>query len=288
MPHPPVITSAANPVAKRVRALANRRTRRAESAYVVDGVQPVWRALGSGTRIETLLTVVAAPGSPVSRLVEQAENAGVPITWLSAELMQRLSGRAAPSGVMAIVRGQVAALDSIRPATDAVIVGLHRVANPGNLGTVIRTADAVGADGVVTIGPSADPLSPAAVKASMGGLYGVAVAHAETLDEFFAWTSARGLRLLTTSPRAPTSHWDADWTPPLALLLGSEGEGLPADAAGRGDPQVRIPMTGAASSLNLAVSAGVLLVEARRAALAQAAVGQTAGLAELSRLTTPT
>lgn len=263
---PELITSAANPLVKRVRALADRKARRREGAFVVEGVTPVWRALEAGREIETMLVARdLVAGTAAQRLVAEAADRGIQIAGLSAELFGRLSGKDGPAGVLAVVRSDgPVALDDLRLPADAVVVALHEVATPGNLGTIVRAADAAGAAAVVTVGPSTDPFAPRAVKASMGSLFAVATAHATSLDEFFGWAARQGLRVATTSARATTAHWDADWSPPVALLLGSEGEGLTPETVARGDLQVRIPMTGTATSLNLAVAAGVLLFELRR------------------------
>lgn len=273
---PVTITSAANPLVKRLRLLmADRRYRRAEGAFVVEGRQPVWRAVEAGWEIELfvvapeLLDATAARDSKSSgastEMVAEREAAGVPVARLSAELFDRLSDRDGPSGLAAIVRGRPTDLSAL-PAGD-LFVALHDIGNPGNLGTVIRTADAVGASGVVLVGNTADPFAPAAVKASMGSLFAVPVAHEPDVDAFFAWATARGVRVVATSGGAELAHWDTSWQPPVALVLGSEGAGLPTAVLDRADAVVRIPMTGTAESLNLAVAAGVLLYEAARHAL---------------------
>jgi RNA methyltransferase, TrmH family len=145
-----------------------------------------------------------------------------------------------------------------------VFAALHEIGNPGNLGTIVRTASAAGASGVILIGPSADPYDPAAVKASMGALFTVPVVAAASAAEFLDWARARSLTVVATSGRASVSCWDADLRPPLALLLGSEGDGLPDELLAAADLSVAIPMTGTAESLNLAVAAGILLYEVRR------------------------
>lgn len=265
-PRAPIITSAANPLVKRLRLLADRRHRRREGAFVVEGLQPVWRAVEAGWEIETL---VVAPdlldATAAAPMVARLEADGVPVARLTAELFARLSDRDGPSGLAAIVRGRTGLLAGL-PA-GRLYVALHEVGNPGNLGTVIRTADAVGAAGVVLVGATADPFAPAAVKASMGSLFAVPVVHEPDLDAFLGWASAAGVRVVAASGHAAVAHWDAVWEPPVAVLLGSEGAGLPAAAIERADAVVRIPMTGTAESLNLAVAAGVLLYEAGRRAV---------------------
>jgi TrmH family RNA methyltransferase len=260
-----LISSAANPVVKRMRLLGDRKHRRREGAFVVEGVQPVWQAVEAGADVEIL---VVAPdllgGSPAARMVAGQEAAGIRVARLTAELFARVSARDGPSGLAAIVRARIPGLASLPVSAGSVFVALHEVGSPGNLGTIIRTADAAGAAGVVLIGAAADPFDPAAVKASMGALFATPVASAADPAEFFAWAAGSGVAVVTTSAKAPTSFWAADYPRPAALLLGAEGPGLPDDVLAAGDLQVRIPMTGTAESLNLAVAAGLLLYQARR------------------------
>lgn len=266
-----LVTSAANPLVKRMRRLADRKHRRLEGAFVVDGIQPVWRAVEAGADIETL---IVAPqllaGSPALRMVEQQRRAGVDVVEFDRELFSRLSERDGPSGLAAIVRGHTASLEQLEPGPQAVFVALHEVANPGNLGTIIRTADATGAAGVILIGDASDPFAPTAVKSSMGSLFAMPVARTPTLDAFFTWAAGRGVQVVATSGGATARHWQAEYRHPAALLFGSEGPGLPAAAIERSDLQVRIPMVGTAESLNLAVAAAVMLYEVQRGALAEA------------------
>jgi TrmH family RNA methyltransferase len=264
-----LITSSANPVVKRVRLLADRKHRRSEGAFVVQGIQPVWQAVEAGADIEIL---VVAPGllgrsaaaRRVTAMIAAQEGRGVRVARLSDEVFTRISDRDGPSGLAAIVRGRLAGLAGLAAGPDAVFVALHGIGNPGNLGTIIRTANAAGAAGAVLVGQTADPFDPAAVKASMGALFTLAVAHAATPDAFFGWAATSGITVVTTSARAAQSLWDASYPRPLALLLGAEGAGLPADVLARGDLQVHIPMSGTAESLNLAVAAALLLYEVKR------------------------
>ena len=261
---PTLVTSAGNPVVKRMRLLADRKYRRREGAFLVEGIQPVWQAVEAGADIEVL---VAAPGllgrSAARDMVAGQELAGTRVTRVSDDLFRRLSGREGPSGLAAIVRTAPPALAGLSVGTGSVFVALHEVANPGNLGTIIRTASATGVAGVLLLGMSTDPYDPAAVKASMGALFSVPVCPAGT-EEFFSWARGAGVSVVTASARASDSFWEAPYPRPLAVLLGSEGTGLPDEVLARGDLAVRIPMVGTAESLNLAVAAGVLLYELRR------------------------
>ena len=260
-----VISSAANPLVKRVRALGDRKRRQRESAFVVQGIQPVWQAVEAGAEIETL---IVAPDllrhAGATTMVAAQEDAGIRVARLSAELFGRIADRDGPSGLAAIVRRTPSALGDLAVGADSLFAALYHAGNPGNIGTIIRTASAVGAGGVILIGPSADPWDPVAVKASMGAIFTVPVASAASAADFQDWAAAGGVTVAATSAKGSVSCWEAALVPPLAVLLGSEGAGLPDDLLAAANLRVAIPMTGTAESLNLAVAAGVLLYEIRR------------------------
>jgi RNA methyltransferase, TrmH family len=260
-----VITSAANPLVKRVRMLADRKHRRRESAFVVQGIQPVWQAVEAGADVEV---IIVAPGllkhRGASAMVAAQEAAGVRVARLADEVFGRIADRDGPTGLAAIVSARPLRLTALPAAgSDALLVALHSPGNPGNVGTIIRTASAAGAAGVILLGPSADPYDPVAVKASMGALFTMPVAAA-TAGEFQAWARSCGVTVAAASGRADVTCWEADLRPPLALLFGSEGTGLPDELLQAADQRLAIPMTGTAESLNLAVAAGILVYEVRR------------------------
>lgn len=263
-----LISSTANPLIKRVRALADKRTRRREGVFLVEGHQPVWRAVESGWEIDTLIIAPDLVRNPVAfEMVDDLHAADVRIVYLSADLFTRISERDGPSGIMAIVRQQRRSLGSVSVTPDQTWIVLHRIHNPGNLGTIIRTADAAGIAGIVLCGDCVDSYDPVAVKASMGAIFALPVVVEREFDDVHAWATEKGIQLVGTSGYADASHWDFDWTPPLAILLGNEGDGLPADLLGECDSTVRIPMTGTAESLNLGVAAAILMYESRRGRL---------------------
>jgi RNA methyltransferase, TrmH family len=260
-----VISSAANPLVKRVRLLVDRKHRRRESAFVVQGIQPVWQAVEARADVEVIIVapdLLRHPGA--AAMVAEQEAAGVRVARLSGELFGRIADRDGPAGLAAIVRFAPLALSDLAVGADAVFAALHSVGNPGNLGTIIRTASAAGAAAVILIGPSADPYDPAAVKASMGALFSVPVATVASAAEFLDWAERGGVTVAATSPRGSVTCWEAELPLPLALLFGSEGNGLPDEVLDAADRQVAIPMAGTAESLNLAVAAGILLFELPR------------------------
>jgi|SRR5271165_1131499 len=259
------ITSAANPLVKRVRLLGDRKHRRRESAFVVQGIQPVWQAVEAGADIEVLITapeLLRHPGA--AAMVAGQEAAGIKVARLTPELFSRIADRDGPSGLAAIVRAAPLSLTEVKVGPGSLFAALHEPGNPGNIGTIVRTASAVGAAAVILLGPSADAYDPVAVKASMGALFTVPVVAAVSPAEFLHWAAAAGVTVAAASARQSVSCWQAELTLPLALLLGSEGSGLPADLLAAAGERVAIPMTGTAESLNLAVAASILLYEVRR------------------------
>ena len=262
-----LISSAANPVSTRMRLLADRKHRSREGAFVVEGIQPVWLAVEAGADIEALVVAPDLLGdSRAAAMVAGQEAAGTRIVRMTSELFRRLSGRDGPSGLAAIVRARPAVLAELAASPQSLFVALHEIGNPGNLGTIIRTADAAGATGVILLGQATDPFDPAAVKASMGAVFAVPVAHEPRPEQFFGWAARHGVTVATTSAQASTNFWAVRYPRPLVFLLGAEGPGLPDGLLERGDLSVRIPMTGTAESLNLAAAAALLLYEAQRAA----------------------
>jgi TrmH family RNA methyltransferase len=259
-----MITSAANPLVKRARLLADRKHRRQQGAFVVEGAQPVGRACEAGWDVEVLLVAPDLLTDAAAAIVAAQQAQGIRVARLSAELFERISGRDGPSGLAAIVSGRLTQAADLPVQPDSVYVALHEIGNPGNLGTIIRTADATGVTGVILIGDTADPFAPTAVKASMGSLFAVRVAQVPDAGTFLTWARAAGVRVLAMSGCADSEHWSIRYRPPLAILLGSEGAGLPADVLAGADQRIRIPMTGTPESLNLAVAAGVMLYEVRR------------------------
>lgn len=260
-----VIQSVANPLIKRIRALENHRERERAGVFWVEGIAPVWSAVESGATIETLVVAPELLTSAGAReMVAQVRVAGVHVAEVTGDLFARIASREHPSGLGAIVRIARRTLDDLVVTPDTLFVALDAVGNPGNLGTILRTADAVGVRGVVLIGDSTDPYHLSAVKASMGALFRVPVAPVETTGTVFDWCRAQGITVVTTSAHAALAHWEATYPLPALVLFGSEAQGLAPNVLATGDLPVRIPMYGGVTSLNLAVAAGILLYEVRR------------------------
>lgn len=262
---PEVITSHANRTVKRYRSLAARKNRRRESAFAVEGLQPVWRAVTSSWQVDTLIVAPdLVTNEAATRMVRAEQQRGTSVVEVSAEVFRHLSDRDGPAGLAAIVRGEIAGLGEFQPAPTGPIVALHRVGNPGNIGTVLRSLDAAGAAGLILVGQCADPLAPAAVKASMGSLFAVPLAACPDMTTLADWAASDGRRTVAVTGRTERSLWTAAVDPGAVLIFGSEGDGLPDEIAEACDAAVMIPMQGTAESLNLATATSVTVFELAR------------------------
>ncbi|MDT8305831.1 MAG: RNA methyltransferase [Anaerolineae bacterium] len=260
-----MITSHQNPLVKRIRRLERKKYRQTEGAFFVEGIRVVLSALERGARVEVVVYAPELLTSDVARdAIRRHEAAGGEVAAVSGEVFRSVSQRDNPAGLGAIVSAGLHNLDELPVTSGAIFVGARDAGDPGNVGTIVRTIDGVGAAGLILVGQTTDPFHPTAVKASMGTLFNVPVVHVETMAPVWAWAEQHELFAVATSARATHNFWEADYRFPALLLLGSEGEGLPAEVLARADLAVSIPMLGTASSLNLAVAAGLLLYELRR------------------------
>jgi len=262
------VTSLANPIVKDIKALALKKFRDREQAFLAEGLKLVLDALDAGWTIKTLIYAKAGRGNAT---VEKAAARTVASGGLVLEVPEKVLGaitrRDNPQMVAAVFEQQFARLGDIRPEAGDVWVALDRVRDPGNLGTIIRTVDAVGAKGVILVGDTTDPYSLETVRATMGSLFSVKLARARE-EEFLAWRKGCGARIVGTHLEGAVDYRLEDYgNGPTVLLMGNEQQGLPPSLAGTCDALVRIPQAGRADSLNLSVATGVMLYEIRRNAL---------------------
>lgn len=261
---PELISSPSNPLLKRIRKLRQRKHRAEQRALFAEGIAPVWQAAESGVTFEVVVTAPDLLTSERARsLVSSLGERGVEVASVTGAAFESIAEREHPSGLGAIVSIPERTLDDVSLGADALVVVLDEVGNPGNLGTVVRTADAAGAAAVVVAGASADPWHPGAVKASMGTVFSTPVVAAG-LDEVLTWARREDLAIVATSAHGRVDHWDAEYPERCLLLFGSEATGLSDETLSAADEVVRIPQKGAASSLNLAVAAGIVIYEAAK------------------------
>lgn len=256
-----MITSAANEKIKAIVKLRQHKERQKSGLFYIEGIRIVVEAVQQAADIEMLVTAPGLLTSPVAQpVVEQQRARGVTVLETSNEVFERLALKENPQGLAAVVRQRWTQLEEISPQPGADWVALDAVQDPGNLGTILRTSDAVGAAGVILLDQSTDPYDPTALRASMGAIFTQRIVKT-SLAAFAAWKKASGLPLIGTSGASQQDYHQSRYPNPMVLLMGSERQGLLPPHLQLCDQVVRIPMQGRSDSLNLAVATAVMLYE---------------------------
>jgi TrmH family RNA methyltransferase len=261
------VTSLANPIVKDIRALALPKNRKASGLFVAEGLKLVGDAIEAGWTVRTLVYAANVANQPlVARLSATVHARGGAVLTVSEAILAKISRRDNPQTVIGVFEQKLTPANAIRSAGDAVWVALEGIRDPGNLGTIVRTADAVGAAGVILIGETVDPFSVEAVRATMGSIFAVPLARMSR-EEFARLTATWPGSVVGTHLSATVDYREADYRAPVLLLMGTEQSGLTTEAARTATTLVKIPMAGKADSLNLSVATAVMLFEIRRASL---------------------
>jgi TrmH family RNA methyltransferase len=256
----PLISSRTNPKIKAVRSLRQRKARSQSGLFLVEGIRHVGEAAEAGANLQAIYYSPALLDSPLAQsIIEKQKQNGVACYAVSADVFTSLAEKENPQGILAVVHKPTWSLSDFSPIAFPWGVALVSPQDPGNLGAILRTIDAVDASGLILLDGGADPFHPSAVRASMGTLFWHPVISA-SFDEFAHWVEEKGYHVYGTSAHAEIDyHQVGDYSPPCILLLGSEREGLTARQTDVCDFVVQLPMLGKATSLNLAVAAGVML-----------------------------
>lgn len=260
---PSLITSPANPRLRAVAALRDRRERTARRLALVDGAREVRRAIEAGaTLVEVYLSTEHRTDAEGRATLEAIEATGVPVVRCGPRAFRRIAYGDRPDGILAVVATPSTALADLRIPPEPLLAVVERVEKPGNLGAIVRSADAAGLDAVL-VADGADPFHPNAIRASVSAVFAVPIAVAPP-EGLVGWLRERAIRIVAASAEAGISYTEADLRGPLAIVLGSEAAGLGPAWRGPDVTAVRIPMAGLGDSLNVAAAAAVLFFEARR------------------------
>lgn len=258
------VTSLANPVVKDMRALQLKKERQRTGLFLAEGLKLIADALDRGWPIRVLAYARKVREQPmVGRAVRTALDRGALVLEVSEDVLEKISRRDNPQMVVAVFDQRLMRLDEVVLAGSTVWVALEGVKDPGNLGTIIRTADSVGASGVILIGDTTDPFALETVRATMGSIFNLPLVACGA-DEFAAWRRRTTVPVFGTHLKGAVDYRGPAYPEPSVLLMGNEQSGLPDDLAGLCDRLVKIPMAGRADSLNLAVATAVMLYEMRR------------------------
>jgi TrmH family RNA methyltransferase len=260
----PTLASPSNPRIRSVARLRDRRERDASGNTLVDGAREVRRALEAGVEVvEAFVCEPLLAGKDARVALDLLADRRVPVTSTTEAAFSKIAFGDRAEGLIAVVRSPSLRLDDLTLPTDPLLVVVESIEKPGNLGAILRSADGAGADAVIAASPRTDLANPNVIRASAGTYFAVPLAAAPT-GEIIAWLQRRRVRVVAARVETERSYDEADLTGPLAIVLGSEAEGL-TDAWQAADMEtVRLPMHGIADSLNVSVAAAVLLYEARR------------------------
>jgi TrmH family RNA methyltransferase len=255
-----LISSHANPIVKKIRSLRVKKGREQTGLFVVEGVHHIGEAIQAGWNVEMLVYAPELLSSLFAhRLVEQQLLNGVSCVALTRDLFALIAEKDNPQGILAIVHQRYINLDTLNPQDITNCAAIVSPQDPGNVGTILRTLDAVGADGLFLLDGGVELYHPTVVRSSMGTLFWKPVIRV-SFTEFIQWVRKNGFQLVGSSAHFGADYRDFQWgNKPTILLLGNEQKGLSKEQTAACEEMVSIPMKGRGSSINLAVAAGVLL-----------------------------
>ena len=258
---PREITAFSNPLVKSARNLREKRHRREQGKFLAEGLRILTEAREAGALPDQLWYAPDSARHPlVQKLIAAVEADHGDAILTNADILSKISGKDNPGAVVGVYREFDTGLERIDRSTAPLWFVVERLRDPGNLGTILRTADAVGAGGVILLDDCVDPFSVEAVRASMGALFTVPVARA-TWEEFEPWLRAGPGQLVGLSLDGAVDYQTPDYQAPTFLLTGNEAQGMPPHMAAACDIRVKIPMLGKADSLNAAIATAVMAYE---------------------------
>ncbi|RJY08197.1 TrmH family RNA methyltransferase [Aurantiacibacter aquimixticola] len=252
------ITGFSNPTVKYLRSLREKKHRKREGKFLAEGLRLLTDARESGRVPEILVMAQARDPHPLLRALEQAvEASGGEIVKTTPDILSKITGKDNPQGVVGVFAEFDTSLTALDRSAAPIWLVAQALRDPGNLGTMLRTGDAIGAGGLILVDDCADPFSVEAVRASMGAVFTQKLARAPW-EEFIGWLRGGEGQLVAASLRDAVPHRGAPYTAPCFVLVGNESRGLPEDYEAACDLRVTMPMRGRADSLNAAVAAAVL------------------------------
>lgn len=262
------ITSLANPLIKDIKALAQKKNRDETNLFLAEGLKLIIDALDLGWKLNILVVAKAAIGNPVAdKTITRALARGAEVVETSEKVTAAITRRDNPQAVLGVFEQRYNTLSSINASGTDTYLALDRVRDPGNLGTIIRTADAAGVKGVILIGECTDPFAIETVRATMGSVFAVPLYHASEA-EFISFRKTFTGLVCGTHLKGAVDYRSVDYSKaPVLVIMGNEQSGMGEALSAACEKLIRIPQQGRADSLNLAIATGVTLFEVRRHAL---------------------
>ena len=262
------ITSLSNPIIKDIKSLTQKKNRDASNKFIAEGLKLVIDAIDRGWEIEILIYSKAAVQKEIVQktAAKVVANSGL-LLEVTEKVLTSITRRDNPQMVVGVFKQKFTELDKIKPEIGDTYIALDRVRDPGNLGTIIRTADAAGIKGVILVGATTDAFSIETVRATMGSVFAMPISKCD-VEDFLKWQNAHDVSVIGSHLKGSVDYRTIDYTSkPTILLMGNEQAGLPDELALKCDQLARIPQVGDADSLNLAIATALMSYEARRHAL---------------------
>lgn len=257
---PRQITAFSNPLVKQVRGLRDKKYRRAEGLFLAEGLRILTEAREEGVLPKILFYAMGQHHPLLDALIADTEGAGGDVIETTPDILHKISGKDNPQIVLGVYAALAHALDSLDRAAADIWIVAQALRDPGNLGTILRTGDAVGAGGLILVDECVDPFSVEAVRASMGALFTQPIVQASWSD-FLPWLRAGPGQLVGMSLQTDIDYQAPRYESPTFLLVGNEAQGLPQAYEAECDLLVKMPMLGKADSLNAAVATAVMTYE---------------------------
>lgn len=255
------ITGFSNPLLKEIRGLREKKLRKRAGLFVAEGLRIMTEAREAGFLPQMLFRVKDRPVHDLESILEaEVLSAGGDVIETNADIMAKLSGKDNAQAIVGVYRDHPTKLADLDPSIAPIWLVAQAMRDPGNLGTMLRTGDAVGAGGLILIDDCTDPFSVESVRASMGAVFTQKIVQCRW-EEFVPWLRAHEAQLVGTSLQTDVDYQDARYTAPCFILTGNEAQGLPVEYESACDLLVKMPMRGKADSLNAAVAAAVMAYE---------------------------
>jgi TrmH family RNA methyltransferase len=253
--------AAVSSVLARIRSLSLWQTRDQQKCFWIEGIRHFTEAFDANRQIEAIVYSPVLLKSPLAEmLIRHVRASGTPVLRVTPEQFRTVSSAQRASGLGAIARQHWTALGEARPDRGLCWLVVDQIRSPGNLGTIVRTAEAVGVGGIIFVGPQSDPFDPIVARSSMGGIHHLSLVRS-THHELASWVKLHRIQLIGLSPEATRLWTEMPSSPPVAIVLGEERGGLCPQLRAFCQTTVRLPMSGHADSLNVGIAAGVVLYE---------------------------
>ncbi|HEY3347415.1 MAG TPA: RNA methyltransferase [Nitrospirota bacterium] len=260
-----LISSRSNRVIKFLKTLSLPRNRQGHKKFLVEGVRIVEEALEQAGRVEKIIiTPQAVANERIKAIIESAKESRIEVMWVADRVIDYISETKTSQGVMALVHPVEFTEEDLCNGQIPMVLLAHQLQDPGNLGTIIRVAEAAGIGGVVTTPGTVDIYNPKALRATMGSVFRMPTVRTDSLEGFIGRFRDKGYQVAAAMVSARNRYFDIDYSKPTVMLLGQEAAGLPIDAFKLTDVQISIPMATMIDSLNVSSAAGIIAYEAVR------------------------